>query len=254
MVGEGPTAGSDGGVASDRAGATAAADPQTDTPAARPAGFRSAFSSASIMEQFGGPMGMLDSGLPVVVFVVVNVIAGLGWAIGAALAAGVVIALLRLVRHRPITQAISGLIGVGIAAFIAWKLGSARGYFLVGIWTALLYGGVLLLSVVIRWPIVGVAWEGLNGRGTAWRADRRLLRRYDAATLIWVAVFAVRYLVQRLLYNRDEVGGLAVAKLALGYPLWIIAAIATIAVVGSAGGMRMPSLRRKSSADPDTPD
>ena len=80
-------------------------------------------------------MGMLDSGLPVVVFVVVNVVAGLGWAIGAALGAGVLIATIRLVRHRPVTQAISGLIGVGVAAFIAYKLGSARGYFLVGIWT-----------------------------------------------------------------------------------------------------------------------
>jgi hypothetical protein len=213
--------------------------------AGRPAGFRAAFSSASIADQFGGPMGMVDSGLPVVVFVVVNIVADLGWAIGAALAAGVIIAILRLVRHRPITQAISGLIGVGVAAFIAYRLGSARGYFLVGIWSALLYGGVLLASVLVRWPLIGVGWEALNGRGTAWRSDRRLRRRYDVATLIWVAVFAIRYLVQRFLYDRDSVGGLAVAKLLLGYPLWILAAIATIAIVGTAGGMRMPSLRRR---------
>jgi hypothetical protein len=106
------------------------------------AGLRSTLNSGTILEQLGGPMGMLDSGLPVVVFVVVNVVAGLGWAIGAALGAGVLIATIRLVRHRPVTQAISGLIGVGVAAFIAYKLGSARGYFLVGIWSALHYGGV----------------------------------------------------------------------------------------------------------------
>ena len=64
-------------------------------------------------------MGMVDSGLPVVVFVVVNVIAGLGWGIGAAVAAGVAIAMFRLVRGRPVTQAITGLLGVGVAAFIA---------------------------------------------------------------------------------------------------------------------------------------
>jgi hypothetical protein len=225
-----------------------------DRQAGRPAGFRAAFSSAAIAEQFGGPMGMVDSGLPVVVFVIVNIIAGLGPAIGAALSAGVIIAILRLVRHRPVTQAISGLLGVGVAAFIAYRLGSARGYFLLGIWSALLYGGLLLVSVLVRWPLVGVAWEALNGRGTAWRADRRLRRRYDIATLIWVAMFAVRYLVQRFLYDRNDVGGLAVAKLLLGYPLWIAAALATVVVVGTAGGMRMPSLRRRRPSEPESAD
>ncbi len=37
-------------------------------------------------------MGMVDSGLPVVVFIVGNAIGGLGWGIGAALAAAVLIA------------------------------------------------------------------------------------------------------------------------------------------------------------------
>ena len=46
----------------------------------------------------GGPMGMVDSGLPVVVFVIANAIAGLGWGIGAAVASGVVIAAIRLAR------------------------------------------------------------------------------------------------------------------------------------------------------------
>ena len=95
----------------------------------------------------------------------------LGWAIGAALAAGVVIAILRLVRHRPVTQAIAGLFGVGIAAFIAYRTGSAKGYFLLGIWSYVVYGGALLVSILVRWPLVGVLWESLNGRGTTWRAE-----------------------------------------------------------------------------------
>ena len=63
----------------------------------------------TLWEQMGGPMGMLDSGLPVVVFVLVNAITSLGWAIGAALAAGLVIAAVRLIRHKPVTQAVAGL-------------------------------------------------------------------------------------------------------------------------------------------------
>lgn len=199
----------------------------------------------TLLDQMGGPMGMVDSGLPVVVFVLVNVIAGLTAGIIAALAAGVLIAVFRLVRHKPATQAIGGLVAVGVAAYIAYRMGSARGYFLLGIWTYLVYGGALLLSVVVRWPLIGAAWEGLNGRGTAWRRDRSLLHRYDAATLVWVAVFALRYVVQQWLYGADEVGWLATARLAMGYPLFIVAIVATVAIVGTSAGLRLRDLLRK---------
>lgn len=187
----------------------------------------------TLLEQMGGPMGMVDSGLPVVVFVAVNMFAGLTAGIVAALSAGVLIAVIRLIRHKPVTQAIGGLFAVGIAAFIAYRVGSARGYFLFGIWTYLLYGGGLLLSILVRWPLIGVLWESINGRGTAWRADIRLRYRYDAATLVWVAVFAARYGVQQWLYGNDEVGWLAAARLAMGYPLFIVAILATVVIVGS---------------------
>lgn len=199
----------------------------------------------TLLDQLGGPMGMVDSGLPVVVFVLVNIIGGLTAGIVAALAAGVVIAIIRLVRRRPVTQAIGGLIAVGVAAYIAHRIGSARGYFLFGIWTYLLYGGVLVLSVVARWPLIGVLWESLNGRGRAWRADRRLRWRYDAATLVWVGVFALRYAVQQWLYGADQVGWLAAARLVMGYPLFIVAALATAVIVGSARGVRARDVLRR---------
>jgi hypothetical protein len=201
-------------------------------------------SRPTLLDQMGGPMGMLDSGLPVVVFVIVNLLAGLTAGIIAALSAGVLIAILRLVRHKPVSQALGGLVAVGIAAYIAHRVGSARGYFLFGIWTYLLYGGVLLASVLARWPLIGVLWEGVNGRGTGWRRDRHLLHRYDAATLVWVAVFAARYAVQQWLYGADQVGWLAFARLAMGYPLFIVAIVATVLIVGAANGMHLPALLR----------
>lgn len=202
---------------------------------------------SSMLAQMGGPMGMLDSGLPVVVFVIVNVIAGLTAGIIAALSAGVLIAIVRLVRHKPATQAIGGLFAVGVAAYIAHRMGSARGYFLLGIWTYLLYGGVLALSVVARWPLIGLLWEGMNGRGTAWRSNRPLRYRYDAATLVWVGVFAVRYIVQQWLYGADKVGWLAAARLIMGYPLFILAILATVAIVGTSTGVRLRDLLHKRS-------
>jgi hypothetical protein len=209
-------------------------DSRTDGQATRPA-------APTIWEQMGGPMGMLDSGLPVVVFVLVNAITSLGWAVGAALAAGLIIAAVRLIRHKPVTQAIAGLVGVGLAAFIAYRTGSAKGYFLFGIWSFVAYGGALLISILVRWPLIGVLWEGVNSRGSAWRSDRKLVRRYDFATAVWVLVFAARFAVQNKLYTANEVGWLATARLLMGYPLYLLAILATVLIVGSANGMTLPS-------------
>ena len=207
----------------------------------------------TIWEQLGGPMGLVDSGLPVVVFVAVNAIAGLGWGIGAAVAAALVIAIFRLVRGRPVTQAISGLLGVGVAAFIAYRTGSAKNYFLLGIWSYVIYGGALLVSILVRWPLVGVLWEGLNGRGSAWRTNRGLVRKYDLATGVWVLVFALRFVVQNQLYDSDKVGWLATARLLMGYPLFIAAIVVTVLIVGSAAGMRLPGrLQRRRPDQPET--
>ena len=201
--------------------------------------------AATMWEQMGGPMGMVDSGLPVVVFVLLNALAGLTWGIVAALAAGVIIAAIRLIRHKPVTQAIGGLFAVGVAAFIAHRTGSARGFFLLGIWSYVLYGGLLVASILVRWPLVGLLWEGLNGRGKAWRADKRLVRRYDLATVVWVLVFALRFLVQNQLYGANQVGWLATAKLLMGYPLFAVAIIATVLIVGPAAGMKLPWSRSR---------
>lgn len=142
-----------------------AAPPPPGTPAA---------GKPTILQQMGGPAGMIDSGLPVVVFVIANAIGGLTAGIVAALVAGAAIFAFRLIRRKPVTQAVSGLLGVGIAAFIAHKSGSAGGYFQLGIWTYLVYGSLLLLSILVRMPAIGLIWEGINGRGTAWRKDRAL--------------------------------------------------------------------------------
>jgi len=213
------------------------------TAAAEPAGVDEPAGEATptMWQQMGGPMGMVDSGLPVVVFIVANTIGGLGWGIGAALGAAVVIAAMRIARRRPVTQAIAGVFGVGIAAYIAYRTDSAKGYFLLGIWSYLLYGGALLLSIVVRWPLVGVIWEAINGRGTAWRSDRGLVRRYDRATFVWVLVFAARYLVQNYLYDTDQVGWLAAVRLLMGYPAFILAIAISVWIVAGKGAVTMPA-------------
>ena len=73
----------------------------------------------------------------------------------------------RLVRRESVQPAVSGFIGVGICALIAWLVGAAKGYFLLGIWMSLLWAAVFGLSILIRRPVVGYIWSWVNGHGYA---------------------------------------------------------------------------------------
>ena len=222
------------------AGSVPPVDPDVTPGASDPAKPRT---TPTIWDQMGGPAGMIDSGLPVVVFVIANSIGGLTTGIIAALVAAAGIFAFRLSKKKPVTQAVGGLLGVGIAGFIAYKSGSAGGYFQLGIWSYLVYGSALLLSMIVRWPAVGLIWEGINGRGTAWRKDRALVRKYDWATLVWVVVFAVRYVVQSTLLEQDQIGWLGFARIAMGYPLWILAIGACVLIVMRGTGWKRPPLK-----------
>jgi hypothetical protein len=191
----------------------------------------------TLLEQMGGVSGLVASTIPIVVFVVVNAITGLMPAIWAALASAVAIAVLRLVRREGIQPAVSGAIGVGIGAFIAYRMGEAKGFFLYGIWASLVYAAIFAVSLLVRWPLVGVIWHGLRGDGQRWRSDPRIVRGYDLATLTWVVVFVARFVVQRWLYDNDETNALGIARLAMGLPLTAVALVVTVWAARRAGRM-----------------
>lgn len=185
----------------------------------------------TLLQQMGGVSGIVASSIPVAVFVVVNILFELQPALVAAIAAGVAVAAWRIARKQPLQPAVSGLLGVGLAAFIAYRTGEARGFYLPG----LIYSAVLalafLVSVLVRWPLAGVIWHGINGEGQSWRRDPRLLRAYTYASLLWTVVFVARLVVQGWLYNADEETWLGVARLAMGYPLLAIALFGTVLAV-----------------------
>ncbi len=185
----------------------------------------------TLLEQIGGISGLVYSSLPILVFVPANAIWGLRVALYAALGVAVAILIWRIVVGGKLTPAVSGFIGVGISAYIAHRTGSAKGYFLFGIYTSLAYGAVFLASIIVRWPLVGVIWNGINGSASPWRAERPAIRAYDLATLCWVLVFGARYLVQSKLYDADSTGWLAVARIAMGWPLAAVAMLVTFLAI-----------------------
>ena len=175
----------------------------------------------------GGISGLIYSSLPVVVFVPVSTLFGLMPAIGAALGVATLILIWRLIRHDSVQPAVSGFFGVGISALIAYVVGESKGFFLLGIWTSLFWAVVFGVSVLIRRPMVGYIWGWVNSHDRDWREVRKAVVAFDIATVIWVVVFASRFLVQQHLYQADQTGWLGVARIAMGWPLTAAAALVT---------------------------
>ncbi|SFF42128.1 Protein of unknown function [Blastococcus tunisiensis] len=153
--------------ATDAPGETAmsAAEERAEPPAPAPSGDEAAaplvFDRHLVLDQLGGWRGMVDATLPTIAFIVANSLAGLRIGIWAALAAAVLVFLLRLLRRESVQQAISGLFAVGIAVAIAAATGEARDFYVPGIIRNAGLTVVLLGSVVLRRPLVGVIAEFL---------------------------------------------------------------------------------------------
>lgn len=198
-----------------------------------------AASRPALVDALGGRRGLIDSGLPVIVFVFVNSLVAaftdagtaLRAALAAALVGGVAVVVLRLVRRETLQQALSGFLALALAVWLANRSGEARDFHLPHILWQIAYCTALLISAVVGRPAIGYLWAAVDGLDPSWRADRVLRRAFVVATLGWAAVFAVRATVLGSLYLLDRSGYLAAARLAMGWPVTIGAALATVAYV-----------------------
>ncbi|MBU8810132.1 DUF3159 domain-containing protein [Mycolicibacterium goodii] len=188
----------------------------------------------AVLDQMGGISGLIYSSVPVVVFVPVSSLFGLKAAIAAALGIATLILIWRLVRRDSLQPAISGFFAVGVSALVAYLVGESKGYFLLGIWSSLIWAVVFGISVLIRRPAVGFVWGWVNTHDRAWRDVRKAVLAFDIATITWAVVFASRFVVQNHLYDADETTWLGVARIAMGWPLTAIAALVTYLAIRSA--------------------
>lgn len=200
-------------------------------------------SDFSLEESIGGVRGLTEALAPGLVFVVVFVVTReLAPTLIASTAVALVAVVIRLIQRTPLTQALSGIFGVAIGVVWAWRTGDANDYFAFGLWTNGAYLLGCLVSILVRWPVVGVVVELLTGRGTGWRSDKALVRRYAVATWLWVALFGVRLLVQLPLFlDGGEVGWLGTARLVMGVPLWALTLWLTWVLVRRPGAVPDPA-------------
>lgn len=179
-------------------------------------------SKQSLLGAVGGWLGIVEAILPALVFVVLlSIFKQTVIAVVAAVSVSVVFLLIQILRRKPLTQAIAGAVGIAISAFLPLRDGGqAADYFIQGFITNSIYLAVLLLSVLVRWPIIGVLVGLLTGDTSGWRSDKSKMRRFQAATLVWIGLFAARLLVQVPLYFAQATEALGIFRIAMGVPLY----------------------------------
>ncbi len=191
----------------------------SDEPEERPAA-----PPLDIREAVGGPLGMAETALPGVAFVAAYTASGSDTNTAAIVAVGlaVVLTIARLAKRETPVHALSGLVGVGIAAFIATRSGRAEDFFLPGLLANAAYASAFVISIAVKHPLVGVIVANLDGEGSAWRRDPERARAFVLATWLWAGLFGLRLLVQLPLYLTHSVVALGVVKTAMGIPLFVI--------------------------------
>jgi hypothetical protein len=143
-----------------------------------------------------------------------------------------VLAVVRLAQKSSLTHVLGAVFATGIAAFFALRSGRAEAAFLPGILTNAAYLVGTVFSILARWPAVGFLVGAGDPRAAedpfGWRKDRGMVAVCSRLTWVLVGVYAIRLLIMVPLYLAAEVAWLGVAKIALGWPLWV----ASIAIMG----------------------
>ena len=176
----------------------------------------------------GGARGSFETALPTVAFVVAWAFTHeITIAVGASVAIVLALLVVRLATRQTPRYVLAAVFATAIAAFFALRSGKAEAAFLPGILTSAAWGVASLLSVLVRWPIVGFMVAAgdpkLAEDPTAWRRDRGLVAVCQRLTMVLVMLYVVRVVIMFPLYLAGQVTLLGVAKVALGWPAYLCA-------------------------------
>jgi hypothetical protein len=188
--------------------------------------------SEQIAEQLGGVRGLIESSVPVLTFVLLNVLLSLEalglekreallWAIIGSVGSALAIGGVRLVRRQPVRHAVNGLFGIALGAWLAWRTGDAKDFYLPGILLTFGQAAVLLVSVAFRKPLIGYAWGIMANKGKQdWFGNSRLFRTFQWLTVLWAVSLTVRAGIQFVLYQMGEANAIGIVRILVSWPIY----------------------------------
>jgi hypothetical protein len=167
-------------------------------------------------------VGLMDTILPPVLFLLLNGLAGFQAAMYGALGTALLIAILRLRRKQSLVYALSGMGSVALAIVLALLLGRSEGYFLPGIVNGGITIALALVSLIIGKPMV--AWTSYLARRwpLEWYWHTKVRPAYTEVTLAWTLFFILRLWWQVALYQVQNESQLALVNALTGWPAIIV--------------------------------
>ncbi|MFG1878610.1 DUF3159 domain-containing protein [Sphaerisporangium sp. NPDC049003] len=199
---------------------------------------------AQLAKALGGVRGIIEAAVPTVVFTITWISTEqLKISLMVSIGVAVLLLLVRLAQRTTPQFVINSLIGIGIGAVFASRSGDAKDVFLPGILYNGGYAAVMVLSIVVRWPVVGFLIGSVTGDPTGWRQNPGIVRLCSRLTWLLILPCLLRVVVQLPLYWADQVAALGVAKVALGWPVQVAALGAMVWVLA----------RGRTPITPDTP-
>ncbi len=192
-----------------------------------------------VLDAFGGKKGLIDSGIPSIVFLIVfNVQKDLQNALIAAISVSAVLTIIRLFKRDTIQHAMSGFIGILICAWFANRTGNPSDLYIPKLLTNLGYGTVYLIANLAGWPILGLMLGPILGENLLWRNHPERKKVYIQAGWLWVGMFFTRIAVQYPIYRSGNVNLLGTVNLAMGYPFFLATAYGSWLII-----RRVPSIK-----------
>lgn len=174
----------------------------------------------TLADLLGGARGAIDATVPPVAFVAGWLVSGELWiATVVALGLAAIVALWQWRKGRKPRAVLLGVAGVAVAAMIALRTGRAEDFFVVQLAANAASALVWVVSIAFRRPLLGVVVGLIVRQRGAWRRDPALLRGYSLASWVWVCQYVIRVAVFGPLWWSGDVLALAIARVALSWPL-----------------------------------
>ncbi|MEU0313023.1 DUF3159 domain-containing protein [Nocardioides sp. NPDC006273] len=198
----------------------------------------------TLADLLGGARGAIDATIPPVAFALGWLVSGELWvATVVSLVVAAIVAVWQWHKGRKPRAVLLGVAGVAVAAMIALRTGRAEDFFVVQLAANAASALVWLVSIAFRRPLLGViVGLVLRQRGT-WRRDPALLRGYSRASWVWVGQYVVRVSVFAPLWWSGDVFALAVARVALSWPLVALCLLMSWVVLQRSLPAEHPGLR-----------
>jgi hypothetical protein len=180
-------------------------------------------SARALLGAIGGIRGVLESILPGVAFLVLYLTThNLLVSVLVPVLVVFIFAVARAGARSSLSSTITGAVLLAISAVLVLITGKAVTNFVPGILINAAGFVVMLVSIIIRWPLIGVIVGLLFGDLDGWRKDPPKRRILTIATWLWVGLFAIRLVLEVPLYFADNVAALGIVRLITSVPLYAL--------------------------------